>query len=69
MTYYLAITKSHMNLEDFNKLIINSLWKHGLTSFFLKLLIKKRIFLGFSPIAFLDYSKEYVVQTEDSEFS
>lgn len=35
MTYYLAITKGNMNLEDFNKLTKNSLWKHGLTSFFL----------------------------------
>lgn len=68
MTYYLAITKGHMNLEDFNKLIINSLWKHGLTSFFL-IANKKRIFLEFSPIAFLDYSKEFVVQTGDSECS
>lgn len=35
MTYYLAITRGNMNFEDFNKLTKNSLWKHGLTSFFL----------------------------------
>lgn len=41
MTYYKGL---YNNQEDFNKLTINSLWKHRLTSFFL--IANKKDFSG-----------------------